>query len=123
MIFFKRGLGKKKSKKGKNCPFAKKAIKAKGDKVVSVWMCTAYVPNFELSKDFKECERCTVEEYILNNPGVCKYFTPLDFKGKDGKTRYYCSLLKRKDVKLETCTPRFCSHYEQRPSGMTGFHH
>ena len=121
MDFFIKKLSKRKKRKGKDCPFARKAVKPKGDRVVTVWMCIAYVPNFELSKDFKECENCTVEEYILNNPGVCKHFAPLDFKGKNGTTRYYCKLLKRKDVKLETCTPRFCSHYEQRPRDMIGF--
>ena len=117
MDFFRKVFKKKKVPKGKDCPYSRKAMKPKGDRVLSVWMCTAYIPNFELSPDFKECEKCTVYETILSNPGVCKYFTPLDFKGPGGTTRYYCKLLKRKDIKLETCTPRFCKYYEQRPRG------
>ena len=101
--------------RGKNCPFAKKVKKVKDNKVVDIYMCYGYLEKFELDPNFETCKKCTVPEVITTNNVACKNLAALDMKGKNGTTRYYCLVLKIKDLQTSRCLPQYCNYYELRP--------
>jgi len=101
--------------RGKNCPFAKKVKKVKDNKVVDIYMCYGYLEKFELDSNFEICKKCTVPEVITTNKTACKNLAALDVKGKNGATRYYCLVLKLKDLQVNRCLPQYCNYYELRP--------
>ncbi|MCS7165703.1 MAG: hypothetical protein RMJ51_05470 [Candidatus Calescibacterium sp.] len=122
MFFFKKQKEKSKISekeawkfRGKNCPFAKKVKKVKDNKVQEIFMCYGYIEKFELDSNFETCKKCSIPEIITTNSTACKNLTPLDMKGKNGTTRYYCQVLKIKDLETNRCLPQFCNYYELRP--------
>lgn len=108
--------------RGKNCPFAKKVKKVKDNKVQEIFMCYGYIEKFELDEKFETCKKCSVPEIIISNPSACKNLAALDMKGKNGTTRYYCQVLKIKDLDTKRCLPQFCNYYELRPQDQRFTH-